>query len=173
MFLHNHIPHPPTGGIKDDDGRHRRQPLLSPITVVVVAAVAAAANAATTTPSSLPPPSLLLQPLPTSLRLQRSCQWLVVVLSVAPRVLRRPLSEFISPCHRAIVDAFAAGPPSPFAYHCQPLSCRSFTEHQSLLPLPLMVGCCILRPTSSIPTTSPSQNVSSFHPLGLILTYLE
>ena len=160
------------GGIKDNDGSHRRQP-LSPITVAVVAVVAAAANAASTTPSPLPPPSLSLQPLPTSLHLQRSCRWLVVVSSVALCLLRCPPSEFISPRHHAIVDAFSAGPPSPFAYHRQPLSCRSFTEHQSLLPLLLMVGCCILRPPSSIPTTSPSQNVSSFHPLGLILTYLE
>jgi hypothetical protein len=112
----------------------------------------------------LPPPSLSLQPLPTSLRLQRSCRWLVVVSSVAPRLLRRPPSEFISPRHRAIVDAFAAGPPSPFAYHRQPLSCRSFTEHQSLTPLPLVVGCCILRPPSSIPTTSPSRKRFQFPP---------
>jgi hypothetical protein len=37
-----------------------------------------------------------------------------------------------------------------------PFYCRSFTEHQMPLPLPLMVGCCILRPPSSIPTTSLS-----------------
>jgi len=109
------------GGIKDDGGHHRHQP-LSPNTVVVVAAIAAAANAVATTPSPLPPPSLLLQPLPTSLRLQCSCQWLVVVSSAAPRLLRRPPSEFISPRHRAIVDTFATGSPSPFAYHGQPLS---------------------------------------------------
>ena len=145
------------------DRRHRRQP-LSPITVVVVAAVAAAVDAAATTPSPLPPPSLSLQPLPMSLRLQRSCRWLAVVSSVAPRLLRCPPFEFISPRHRAIVDAFAAGPPSPFAYHCQPLSCRSFTEDQSLSPLPLMVGCCILRPPSSIPTTSPSRKRFQFPP---------
>ena len=160
------------GGIKDDGGRHRRRP-LSPITVVVLAAVAAATDAAATTPSPLPPPSLSLQPLPMSLRLQRSCRWLVVVSSVAPRLLRRPPSEYISPRHCAIVDAFAAGPPSPFAYHRQPLSCRSFTEHQLLSPLPLMVGCCILRPPSSIPPHHQAENVSIFHPLGLILTYLE
>ncbi len=68
------------------------------------------------------------------------------------------------PPHRAIVDAFAAEPPSPFAYHRQPLSCRSFTEHQSILPLLLMVGCCILRPPSSIPTTSPSRKCFQFSP---------
>ncbi len=144
------------GGIEDDDGCHRHQP-LSPITVVIVAAVA-------TTPSPLPPPSLSLQPLPTSLRVQRSYQWLVVVSSGAPCLLHRPPSEFISPRHCAIVDAFAAGPPSPFAYHGQPLSCRSFTEHQLLPPLLLMVGCCILRPPSSIPTTSPSRKRFQFPP---------
>jgi len=144
-------------GIEDDDGRHRRQP-LSPITVVVVAVVAAAADAVATMPSPL------LQPLPMSLRLQRSCRWLVVVSSVAPRLLRRPPSKFISPHHRAIVDAFAARPPSPFAYHRQPLSCRSFTKHQLLLPLPLMVGCCILCPPSSIPTTPSSRKRFKFPP---------
>ena len=66
-------------------------------------------------------------------------------------------------------DAFAAGPPSPFACHRQPLSCRSFTEHQSLSPLPLMVGCCILRPPSSIPTTSPSQKRFQFPPPKTLL----
>ncbi len=143
------------------DRRHCRQPLSPITTVVVVAAVPAAADAAATTPSPLPPPSISLQPLPMSLRLQCSCRWLVVVSSVAPRLLRHPPSEFISP---HIVDAFATGPPSPFAYHCQPLSYRSFTEDQSLLPLPLMVGCCILRPPSSIPTTSPSQKSFQFPP---------
>jgi len=107
-------------GIKDDDGHHRRQP-LSPITIVVVAAVAAAADAVTTTPSPLPLPSLLLQPLPTSLHLQRSCRWLVVVSSVGPRLLHRPPSEFISPRHCAIVDASPPGR-HPFlltiASHC-------------------------------------------------------
>jgi hypothetical protein len=92
----------------------------------------------------------------TALRLWRSCQWLVVVSSVAPCLLCCQLSEFVSPRRCAIVDAFAAGPPSPFAYHCQPLSCCSFTKHQLLLPLQLMVGCCILCPPSSIPTISPS-----------------
>jgi hypothetical protein len=87
-----------------------------------------------------------------------------VVSSVAPRLLRRPPSEFISPRHRAIVDAFTTGPPGPFAYHHQPLSCRSFTKHQSLSPLPLMVGCCILRPPSSIPTTSTSRKRFQFPP---------
>ncbi len=72
------------------------------------------------------------------------------MLSVALRLLRCLLSKFVSPCRRAIVDAFATGPPSPFAYHCQPLSCRSFTEHQLLLLLPLMVGCCILCHTNHI-----------------------
>ena len=94
-----------------------------------IGAVAAASNAAVTTPSPLPPPSLLLQPLLMSLRLRRSCRWLVVVSSVAPPLLRCPLSEFVSPYHRAVVNAFPAGPPSPFAYRRQPLSCRSFTEH--------------------------------------------
>ncbi len=40
--------------------------------------------------------------------------------------------------------------------HHQPLSCCSFTEHRLLFLLPLMVGCCILRPLSSMPTTSTS-----------------
>ena len=75
---------------------------------------------------------------------------------ISPYLLRCPPSEFVSPCRCVILDAFAAGPPSPFADHCQPLSCCSFTEHQLLLPLLLMVGCCILRPPSSIPFTSPS-----------------
>ena len=70
----------------------------------------------------------------------------VVVSSVAPRLLHCPPFEFVSPRHRAIVNAFTAGLPSPFANHSQPLSCCSFTEHQWLSPLPLMVGCCILRP---------------------------
>ena len=89
--------------------------LSAAITVVVNAAVAAttaaaaAADAAATTPSPLPPLSLSLQPPPTSLCLRRSCGWLVVVSSVAPRLLRRTPSKFVSPCHRAVVDAFFAG----------------------------------------------------------------
>jgi hypothetical protein len=47
---------------------------------------------------------------------------LIVVSSVAPCLLRHLPSELMSPHHRAIVDAFAAGPPSPFADHHQPLS---------------------------------------------------
>jgi len=135
--------------------------LSAAITVVVVAAVAAAAaaaaaaDAATTMPSPLPPLSLSLQPLPMSLRFQR-CQWLVVVSSVAPRLLCRPPSKFVSPPRLAVVNAFAAGPLSTFAYHRHSLSCCYFTEHQLPSLLPLMVGCCILRPPSSTPTTSPS-----------------
>ena len=77
--------------------------LSAAITVVVVAAVAAAtaaataADAAATTPSPLPPLSLSLQPPPTSLHLRCSCRWLVVVLSVAPCLLRCPPSKFVSP----------------------------------------------------------------------------
>jgi hypothetical protein len=77
----------------------------------------------------------------------------------------------ISPCHRAIVDAFATGPPSPFAYHRQPLSCRSFTEHQSLSA---PVDGWLLH---SLPTQQHTNHITKlkrfqFHPLGLILTYL-
>ena len=64
--------------------------------------------------------------------------------SVTPRLLHCLLSKFVSPHHCEILDAFAARLPSPFAYHRQPMSSFSFTKHQSLLPLPLMVGCCIL-----------------------------
>ena len=79
--------------------------LSAAIPVVIVAAVAAATvTAAATTPSPLPPLSLLLQPLPRSLHLRRSCRWLVVVLSVTPCLLRRPPSKFVSPPHRAVVD---------------------------------------------------------------------
>ena len=55
--------------------------------------------------SPLPPLSLSLQPPPTSLHLQCSCRWLIVVLSVAPRLLRCPPSKFVSPPHRVVVDA--------------------------------------------------------------------
>ncbi len=65
---------------------------------------AAATDAATTTPLPLPPPSPLLQPLPMSSPLRRSCRWLVVVSSVAPCLLRPPPSIFVSPCRRAVVD---------------------------------------------------------------------
>ncbi len=70
-----------------------------------------------------------------------SCRWLIVVSSVAPRLPRHPPpSKFISSPRRcAIVVAFASGPPSPLADHHQPLSFRSFTEHQLPLPLPLKV----------------------------------
>jgi hypothetical protein len=53
---------------------------------------------------------------------------------VAPRLLQCLPSKFVSPRRCDIIDAFAAGPPSPFAYHQQSLSCRSFTEYQLLLP---------------------------------------
>ena len=84
--------------------------LSAAITVVVIAAVAAttataaAANAATTTPLPLPPLSLLLQPLPTSLHLRRSCRWLVIVSSVDPCLLRCPPSKFVSPPHCGVVN---------------------------------------------------------------------
>ncbi len=74
---------------------------------------------------------------------------------------------------RCVINAFSAGPPSPFADHRQPLSYRSFTEHQLPLPLSLKVGCCVFRLPSSIPTTSPSRKRFQFPLLGLILTYLE
>ncbi len=83
--------------------------LSAAITVVVVAtiaaatATAAAANAVTTNPSPLPLLSLLLQPPSTSLHLRRSCQWLVVVSSVTPCLLRCPLSKFVSPPRPAVV----------------------------------------------------------------------
>jgi hypothetical protein len=87
--------------------------------------------------------------------------------------LRRPPSEYISPRHCAIVDAFAAGPPSLFAYHRQPLSCRSFTEHQSLSPT--VDGWL----SHSPPTQQDTDHITkqkmfpvSTHPLGLILTYV-
>ena len=48
---------------------------------------------------------------------------------ITPHLLCCPPSEFVIPCRRAIVNAFAAGPPSPFAYHRQPLPCHSFTHH--------------------------------------------
>jgi hypothetical protein len=57
----------------------------------------------------LPPPSPSLQHPPTSLLLQGSCQWLVVVSSVTPRLLHCPLSKLVSPRRRAIVDVFADG----------------------------------------------------------------
>ena len=64
------------------------------------AVTAAATNAAAT----LPLLSLLLQPLPTSLHLQHSCRWLVVVSSVAPCLLRRPPSKFVSPPRCEVVN---------------------------------------------------------------------
>ncbi len=139
---------------------------------MAAATTAAAANAAATTTLPLPPPSPLLHPLPTSLPLQRSCRWLIAVSSVAACLLRCPLSKFGSlRCH-VIFDAFSAGPPSPFADHHQPLSCPSFTKHQSPLLLLLIVSCCVICPPSSIPTTSPSRKHFQFPLLGLIMTYL-
>ena len=104
------------GGINDNDGRHcchhhqlwsstaaATMPLPQPpsaatavndATIDTVAA--AAADAAATTPSPLPPPSSSLQPLPTSLRLQCLCRWLVVVSSVAPCLLHRPPSDMVT-----------------------------------------------------------------------------
>jgi len=57
-----------------------------------------------------PPPALTLASAvtiaaasPTSLHLQRSCRWLVVVLSVAPHLLHCPRSKFVSPpCHAVV-----------------------------------------------------------------------
>ena len=44
----------------------------------------------------------------------------------------------------------------PFCRPSPAAVCRYFIEHQTPLPLPLKVGCCILCLPSSIPTTSPS-----------------
>jgi hypothetical protein len=80
--------------------------LSANITIVVIAATAAAtaADATATTPSPLPPLSQSLQPPPTSLHLQRSCRWLVVVSSVASHLLRCLPSRFVSPTRHAVVD---------------------------------------------------------------------
>jgi hypothetical protein len=67
----------------------------------------AAADTATTTPLLLPPLSPSLQPLPT-------CQWLIVVSSVAPRLLRCPPSKVVSLRCRVIVDAFFHWAAIPF-----------------------------------------------------------
>jgi hypothetical protein len=55
-------------------------------------------------------------------------------------------------CYCAIANTFAVGrrPPSPIANLCQPLS------YPSPSPLPSMVGCCIRRLPSSIPTEPTS-----------------
>ena len=99
--------------------------------------------------------------------------WLLCRLSpLACCVVRRP--NLSAPAIvRCVVDASSTGPPSSFVDNRQPLSCCSFSEHQSPSPLPLKVGCCILRPPSSIPTTSPSRKHYQFPLLGLILTYLK
>ncbi len=128
--------------------------LAAAVTATVVAFTAAIAATAVPLPS--PPLSSLLQPPPMSPCLQNSHRWLVVVLSVSPHLLCRPPSKFVSPHHRGIVDAFAAGPPYPFADHCQPLSCCSCPEHQLPLLLPLMVSCCTLCLPRNKPTESPS-----------------
>ena len=130
-------------------------------------------------PPPLPPPPMLPPPRPCpclrrhhhcSLR-QRHCPsnapvdgWLLCRLSpLACCVVHRP--NLSAPAVvRCVVDPLSAGLPSPFADHRQPLSCHSFTEHQSPLPLPLKVGCCVLRPPSSIPTTSPCRKHFQFPP---------
>jgi len=58
-------------------------------------------------------------------------------------------------------------PPAPIANLCQPLSYPS----PSLLLS--MLGCCILRPPSSIPTKPPSWQHFHLPTFGLILTYWE
>jgi hypothetical protein len=76
--------------------------LAAAVTVIVISAVAVATATAVaavaTTPSPLPTLSPSLQPPSMSPRLLRSsCQWLVVVSSVAPRLLCCPPSEFVTP----------------------------------------------------------------------------
>jgi hypothetical protein len=92
---------------------------------------------------------------------------LVVVLSVAPCLLCCPPSKFVIPRHHAIIDTFAAGPPSPFAYRRQTLSCRSFTKHQLILPLPLMVVVAFSIHPAAYQPHHQAKNVSGFHLLDL------
>ena len=60
--------------------------------------------------------------------------------------------------HRGIVNTLVADhcPLSPTFLSCQPLFCCSCPSRPSPLPLPLMVGCWVLPPSSSIPTEPPS-----------------
>ena len=67
---------------------------------------------------------------------------------------------------------FCCWPPSLNADLHQPLFYCSWPDHPSHLPLPLMVGCCILPPPSSIPTEPPSWKPFHVPTFGLILTYL-
>ncbi len=135
---------------------------------MVVVVPITAATTATAAPLPSPPLSPLLQPLPASPHLQPH-QWLVVLSSAALHFLHHPPYKFFSPCRPAIIDAFIAGLPSPFADHQQLLSCCSCPKHLSPLPLPLMISCCVLRPPSSLPTAYQAENISSFYTLGLIL----
>ncbi len=131
--------------------------LAAAVTAVLVVAITAT-TITTTTAAPLPLSLLspLLQPPPMSPCLQPSRWWLVVVSSVAPHLLHHPPSKFVSPRSRAIFDTLATGPLSPFANHGQPLSCHSCPNHQLLLFVPLIVGCCILCPPSSLLATLPS-----------------
>jgi len=61
-----------------------------------------------------------------------------------------PLSSY---CDR---QQFCHRPPSPIVDFCQPLFYCSCPGHPSPLPLPLMVGCCVLSPPSRKPAEPPS-----------------
>ena len=74
---------------------------------------------------------------------------------VAYSVVCRPIcySPLSSSCD---CQLFRRRPPSSIADLRQPLFYRSCPSHPSPSPLPSMVGCCVLRPPSSIPTEPPS-----------------
>ena len=67
---------------------------------------------------------------------------------------------------------FRRRPPSPIADLCQPLFYRSCPGHPSPLPIPSMVGCCVLRPPSSIPTELPIRKRFHVPTFGLIFDLL-
>ena len=118
----------------------------------------------------LPPPLMLPPPHPCpclcchhccSLR-QRHCPsnapadgWLLCRLSLLVCCVVRCPNLSAPAVVRCVVDAFLPGR-RPLSLTIASCCLLLFTKHQLPLPFPLQVGCCVLRPSSSIMTTSPS-----------------